>query len=211
MKKEELILILESQLDDKKIELTSKIQELENEYNIQTYINDLLLISRKDIHLLAEYISKLQDPELFIFKALVSNFIRSEDDFNNILVESKNLFIMKKYNFDILGVPQYLKSKLVIEILVKRLNQYNLVRDFKYININYIEELKEYLKRVEDVLKYFDNGKLISQIKDIKEIEYIIEKSNLDEDTKTAIVYAILDINNNFYKEEGEENATETI
>ena len=60
-------------------------------------------------------------------------------------------------------------------------------------------------------LKYFDNGKLISQIKDIKEIEYIIEKSNLDEDTKTAIVYAILDINNNFYKEEGEENATETI
>lgn len=34
MKKEELILILESQLDDKKIELTSKIQELENEYNI---------------------------------------------------------------------------------------------------------------------------------------------------------------------------------
>ena len=134
-------------------------------------INDLLLISRKDIHLLAEYISKLQDPELFIFKALVSNFIRSEDDFNNILVESKNLFIMKKYNFDILGVPQYLKSKLVIENLVKRLNQYNLVRDFKYININYIEELKEYLKRVEDVLKYFDNGKLISQIKDIKEIE----------------------------------------
>ena len=211
MKKEELILILESQLDDKKIELTSKIQELENEYNIQTYINDLLLISRKDIHLLAEYISKLQDPELFIFKALVSNFIRSEDDFNNILVESKNLFIMKKYNFDILGVPQYLKSKLVIENLIKRLNQYNLVRDFKYININYIEELKEYLKRVEDVLKYFDNGKLISQIKDIKEIEYIIEKSNLDEDTKTAIVYAILDINNNFYKEEGEENATETI
>ena len=211
MKKEELIWILESQLDDKKIELTSKIQELENEYNIQTYINDLLLISRKDIHLLAEYISKLQDPELFIFKALVSNFIRSEDDFNNILVESKNLFIMKKYNFDILGVPQYLKSKLVIENLVKRLNQYNLVRDFKYININYIEELKEYLKRVEDVLKYFDNGKLISQIKDIKEIEYIIEKSNLDEDTKTAIVYAILDINNNFYKEEGEENATETI
>ena len=211
MKKEELISILESQLDDKKIELTSKIQELENEYNIQTYINDLLLISRKDIHLLAEYISKLQDPELFIFKALVSNFIRSEDDFNNILVESKNLFIMKKYNFDILGVPQYLKSKLVIENLVKRLNQYNLVRDFKYININYIEELKEYLKRVEDVLKYFDNGKLISQIKDIKEIEYIIEKSNLDEDTKTAIVYAILDINNNFYKEEGEEYATETI
>lgn len=211
MKKEELILILESQLDDKKIELKSKIQELENEYNIQTYINDLLLISRKDIHLLAEYISKLQDPELFIFKALVSNFIRSEDDFNNILVESKNLFIMKKYNFDILGVPQYLKSKLVIENLIKRLNQYNLVRDFKYININYIEELKEYLKRVEDVLKYFDNGKLISQIKDIKEIEYIIEKSNLDEDTKTAIVYAILDINNNFYKEEGEEYATETI
>ena len=211
MKKEELILILESQLDDKKIELTSKIQELENEYNIQTYINDLLLISRKDIHLLAEYIFKLQDPELFIFKALVSNFIRSEDDFNNILVESKNLFIMKKHNFDILGVPQYTKSKIVIENLVRRLNQYNLVRDFKYININYIDELKEYLKRVEEVLKYFDNGKLISQINDIKEIEYIIEKSNLDEDTKTAIVYAILDINNNFYKEEGEEYATETI
>ena len=48
MKKEELILILESQLDDKKIELTNKIQELENEYrslcrqfdNInQSYIN----------------------------------------------------------------------------------------------------------------------------------------------------------------------------
>ena len=211
MKKEELILILESQLDDKKIELTSKIQELENEYNIQTYINDLILIARKDIHLLAEYISKLQDPELFIFKALVSNFIRSEDEFNNILLESKNLFIMKKHNFDILGVPQYTKSKIVIENLVRRLNQYNLIRDFKYININYIEELKEYLKRVEEVLKYFNNGKLISQIKDIKEIEYIIEKSNLDEDTKTAIVYAILDINNNFYKEEGEEYATETI
>lgn len=211
MKKEELILILQSQLDDKKIELTSKIQELENEYNIQTYINDLLLIARKDIHLLAEYISKLQDPELFIFKALVSNFIRSEDEFNNILLESKNLFIMKKHNFDILGVPQYTKSKIVIENLVRRLNQYNLIRDFKYININYIEELKEYLKRVEEALKYFNNGKLISQIKDIKEIEYIIEKSNLDEDTKTAIVYAILDINNNFYKEEGEEYATETI
>lgn len=211
MKKEELILILQSQLDDKKIELTSKIQELENEYNIQTYINDLLLIARKDIHLLAEYISKLQDPELFIFKALVSNFIRSEDEFNNILLESKNLFIMKKHNFDILGVPQYTKSKIVIENLVRRLNQYNLVRDFKYININYIEELKEYLKRVEEALKYFNNGKLISQIKDIKEIEYIIEKSNLDEETKTAIVYAILDINNNFYKEEGEEYATETI
>ena len=66
MKKEELILILQSQLEDKKIELTSKIQELENEYNIQTYINDLLLIARKDIHLLAEYISKLQDPELYL-------------------------------------------------------------------------------------------------------------------------------------------------
>ena len=211
MKKEELILILQSQLDDKKVELTSKIQELENEYNIQTYINDLLLISRKDIHLLAEYISKLQDPELFIFKALVSNFIRSEDEFNSILVESKNLFIMKKHNFDILGVPQYTKSKIAIENLVRRLNQYNLVRDFKYININYIEELKEFLKRVEETLKYFDNGKLISQIKDIKEIEYIIEKSNLDEETKTAIVYVILDINNNFYKEEGEEYATETI
>ena len=211
MKKDELILILQSQLDDKKLELTSKIQELENEYNIQTYINDLLLIARKDIHLLAEYISKLQDPELFIFKALVSNFIRSEDEFNNILLESKNLFIMKKHNFDILGVPQYTKSKIVIENLVRRLNQYNLIRDFKYININYIEELKEYLKRVEEVLKYFNNGKLISQIKDIKEIEYIIEKSNLDEETKTAIVYAILDINNNFYKEEGEEYATETI
>ena len=211
MKKEELILILQSQLEDKKIELTSKIQELENEYNIQTYINDLLLIARKDIHLLAEYISKLQDPELFLFKALVSNFIRSEEEFNSILVESKNLFIMKKHNFDILGVPQYTKSKIAIENLVRRLNQYNLVRDFKYININYIEELKEYLKRVEDVLKYFDHGKLISQIKDIKEIEYIIEKSNLDEETKTAIVYVILDINNNFYKEEGEEYATETI
>lgn len=211
MKKEELILILQSQLDDKKIELTSKIQELENEYNIQTYINDLLLIARKDIHLLAEYISKLQDPELFLFKALVSNFIRSEEEFNSILVESKNLFIMKKHNFDILGVPQYTKSKIIIENLVRRLNQYNLVRDFKYININYIEELKEYLKRVEETLKYFDNGKLISQIKDIKEIEYIIEKSNLDEETKTAIVYVILDINNNFYKEEGEEYATETI
>ena len=211
MKKEELILILESQLDDKKIELTSKIQELENEYNIQTYINDLILIARKDIHLLAEYISKLQDPELFIFKALVSNFIRSEEEFNNILVESKNLYIMKKHNFDILGVPQYTKSKLIIENLDRRLNQYNLVRDFKYININYIDELKEYLKRVEEVLKYFDNGKLISQINDIKEIEYIIEKSNLEEDIKTAIVYAILDINNNFYKEEGEEYATETI
>lgn len=211
MKKEELILILQSQLEDKKIELTSKIQELENEYNIQTYINDLLLIARKDIHLLAEYISKLQDPELFLFKALVSNFIRSEEEFNSILVESKNLFIMKKHNFDILGVPQYTKSKIAIENLVRRLNQYNLVRDFKYININYIEELKEYLKRVEETLKYFDNGKLISQIKDIKEIEYIIEKSNLDEETKTAIVYVILDINNNFYKEEGEEYATETI
>ncbi len=211
MKKEELILILESQLDDKKIELTSKIQELENEYNIQTYINDLILIARKDIHLLAEYISKLQDPELFIFKALVSNFIRSEEEFNNILVESKNLYIMKRHNFDILGVPQYTKSKLIIENLDRRLNQYNLVRDFKYININYIDELKEYLKRVEEVLKYFDNGKLISQINDIKEIEYIIEKSNLEEDIKTAIVYAILDINNNFYKEEGEEYATETI
>lgn len=211
MKKEELILILQSQLEDKKIELTSKIQELENEYNIQTYINDLLLIARKDIHLLAEYISKLQDPELFLFKALVSNFIRSEEDFNNILVESKNLYIMKKHNFDILGVPQYTKSKIAIENLVRRLNQYNLVRDFKYININYIEELKEYLNRVEETLKYFDNGKLISQIKDIKEIEYIIEKSNLDEETKTAIVYVILDINNNFYKEEGEEYATETI
>lgn len=211
MKKEELILILQSQLDDKKIELTSKIQELENEYNIQTYINDLLLIARKDIHLLAEYISKLQDPELFLFKALVSNFIRSEEEFNSILVESKNLYIMKKHNFDILGVPQYTKSKIIIENLVRRLNQYNLVRDFKYININYIEELKEYLKRVEETLKYFDNGKLISQIKDIKEIEYIIEKSNLDEETKTAIVYVILDINNNFYKEEGEEYATETI
>lgn len=211
MKKEELILILESQLDDKKIELTNKIQELENEYNIQTYINDLILIARKDIHLLAEYISKLQDPELFIFKALVSNFIRSEEEFNNILVESKNLYIMKRHNFDILGVPQYTKSKLIIENLDRRLNQYNLVRDFKYININYIDELKEYLKRVEEVLKYFDNGKLISQINDIKEIEYIIEKSNLEEDIKTAIVYAILDINNNFYKEEGEEYATETI
>ena len=119
MKKEELILILQSQLNDKKIELTSKIQELENEYNIQTYINDLLLIARKDIHLLAEYISKLQDPELFIFKALVSNFIRSEEEFNNILVESKNLFIMKKHNFDILGVPQYTKSKIAIENLIK--------------------------------------------------------------------------------------------
>ena len=211
MKKEELILILESQLDDKKIELTSKIQELENEYNIQTYINDLLLIARKDIHLLAEYISKLQEPEFFIFKALLSNFINSEDHFNNIIIESKNLFAMKKRNFDILGVPQYTKSKLVIENLVRRLNQYNLVRDFKYINIHYIKELKEYQSRVEEALKHFDNGKITSQIKDINEIEYIIEKSNLEENIKTDIVYILLDINNNFYKEEGEEYATETI
>ena len=210
MKKEELILILQSQLEDKKIELTNKINELENEYNIQTYINDLLQIARKDIHYLAEYISKLQNPELFIFKALVSNFIRSEDEFNNILTESKNLFVMKNYNFDILGVPQYTKSKLVLERLYRRLNEYNLTRDFKYVNIHYIEELKDYLKRVEEALKYFENGHLISQVKDIKEIEYIIEKSTIEEDIKTDIVYVILEENNNFY-EEGEEYATETI
>lgn len=210
MKKEELILMLESQLEDKKYELTNKINELENEYNIQTYINDLLQIARKDIHYLAEYISKLQNPELFIFKALVSNFIRSEDEFNNILTESKNLFVMKNYNFDILGVPQYTKSKLVLERLYRRLNEYNLTRDFKYVNINYIEELKDYLKRVEEALKYFENGHLISQVKDIKEIEYIIEKSTIEEDIKTDIVYVILEENNNFY-EEGEEYATETI
>ncbi len=210
MKKEELILILQTQLNDKKQELTTKITELSSEYNIQTYINDLLMIARKDIHLLAEYISKLQEPELFIFKALTSNFLRSEDEFNLILTESKNLFTMKKYNFDILGVPQYTKSKLILERLIRRLNEYNLVRDFKYIDINYIEELKDYLKRVEEVSKYFDNGKLISLIKDINEIEYIIEKSNIEEDIKTDLVYAILIENNNFYKEEGEEYATET-
>ena len=48
-------------------------------------------------------------------------------------------------------------------------------------------------------------------MKDINEIEYIIEKSNLEEDVKTNIVYAIIELNNNFYEEEGEEYATETI
>ena len=89
MKKEELILILQSQLEEKKIELTSKIQELENEYNIQTYINDLLLIARKDIHLLAEYISKLQDTAKVLSEIDATTIIIP----SSVLVKSYSLYI----------------------------------------------------------------------------------------------------------------------
>ena len=135
--------------------------------------------------------------------------LRIKEDINNLIeVEDKELVsIIEAFDLNVLE-KKLLTNNLLITKKILSMNKE------EGLNINLEESQKQsittFLSHIE-TLKYFDNGKLISQIKDIKEIEYIIEKSNLDEETKTAIVYVILDINNNFYKEEGEEYATETI
>ena len=115
---------------------------------------------------------------------------------------------MKKRNFDTKGVPQYTKSKLVMERFLRRINEYNLTRNFKYISLSQINELSSYLNRVKDMKLNFKDGKLINELTDIDEVEYIIEKSTLPEDEKTDILYSIYEANNKFFnmEEEGDIN-----
>lgn len=212
MDKIDLIKKLQEQLSNKEEILDLRIKELQNEYDTQKYINELLGMARKDINTLAEYISIVSEREKEKFLNLMDCFITNENDLNQIFQEAKNLRFMKKRNFDLKGVPQYNKSKLVIDTFYRRLNQYNLTRNYKYTSINQINELKSYLERVIEAKTYFNNGRLVKEISDIKEIEYIIEKSDLDEQEKTEIIYVIAEENNKFYltTEGGETNAIET-
>lgn len=211
MSKVELIKKLQEQLSGKEQELSTKVTELKTEYDTQKYINELLNMARKDITSLAEYVSVVKDNEKDKCIRLISNFLTTSEEIETIFQESKNLHFMKKRNFDRIGVPQYNKSKLIIEKFYQRLNQYNLTRNFKYTNINQINQLKTYLDRIIGAKTYFDNGKLVKEIIDIKEIEYIIENSELDEQEKTAIAFAIIEENNKYYiGKEGVTDASET-
>ena len=211
MSKVELIKKLQEQLSSKEQELSTKVTELKTEYDTQKYINELLNMARKDITSLAEYVSVVKDNEKDKCIRLMSNFLTTSEEIETIFQESKNLHFMKKRNFDRIGVPQYNKSKLIIEKFYQRLNQYNLTRNFKYTNINQINQLKTYLDRIIGAKTYFDNGKLVKEIIDIKEIEYIIENSELDEQEKTAIAFAIIEENNKYYTgKEGVTDASET-
>ena len=212
MSKVELIKSLQEQLSNKEQELTDKVFELKTEYDTQKYINELLSMARKDITSLAEYISVVKDNEKDKCIRLISNFLTTSEEIETIFQESKNLHFMKKRNFDRIGVPQYNKSKIIVEKFYQRLNQYNLTRNFKYTNINQINQLKTYLDRIIGAKTYFDDGKLVKEIIDIKEIEYIIENSDLEEQQKTAIAFAIIEENNKYYiGKEGVTNASETI
>lgn len=207
MSKVELIKKLQLQLRLKEDFLENKILDLSHEYDTQKYINDLLIIARKSIDNFAEYISSLGFQEKEKFINLLRNFINSDEEIEKIIQESKNLFIMKKREFDIKGVPQYNRAKYAIETLYRRINEYNLTRNYKYTNKKQINELKTYLKRVKDVETYFQDGKLIKEISDIDEVDYIIDKADIDEVEKTNIIYAVIEENNKFYKadKEGEQ------
>lgn len=208
MVKQELIKEFELQLDQKSEELETKLSELKAEYNTQKYINELLVLARKDINSLAEYLTVVNDNEKALCLSIIKNFISTEEEINHIFQEAKNLYNMKKRNFDTKGVPQYTKSKLVMERFLRRINEYNLTRNFKYISLSQINELSSYLNRVKDMKLNFKDGKLINELTDIDEVEYIIEKSTLPEDEKTDILYSIYEANNKFFnmEEEGDIN-----
>lgn len=208
MVKQELIKEFELQLDQKSQELETKLSELKAEYNTQKYINELLVLARKDINSLAEYLTVVNDNEKALCLSIIKNFISTEEEINHIFQEAKNLYNMKKRNFDTKGVPQYTKSKLVMERFLRRINEYNLTRNFKYISLSQINELSSYLNRVKDMKLNFKDGKLINELTDIDEVEYIIEKSTLPEDEKTDILYSIYEANNKFFnmEEEGDIN-----
>lgn len=208
MVKQELIKEFELQLDQKSQELETKLSELKVEYNTQKYINELLVLARKDINSLAEYLTVVNDNEKALCLSIIKNFISTEEEINHIFQEAKNLYNMKKRNFDTKGVPQYTKSKLVMERFLRRINEYNLTRNFKYISLSQINELSSYLNRVKDMKLNFKDGKLINELTDIDEVEYIIEKSTLPEEEKTDILYSIYEANNKFFnmEEEGDIN-----
>lgn len=208
MVKQELIQEFELQLDQKSQELETKLTELKAEYNTQKYINELLVLARKDINSLAEYLTVVSDNEKLLCLSIIRNFIPTEEEINHLFQEAKNLYNMKKRNFDTKGVPQYTKSKLVLERFLRRINEYNLTRNFKYISLSQINELNSYLNRVKAMKLNFKDGKLINELTDIDEIEYIIEKSTLQEEEKTDILYSIYVENNKFFnmEEEGDIN-----
>ena len=193
MRKVELIRKLQEQLKDKEEFLEEKIIELSHEYDTQKYINEVLVIARKSIDNFAEYISLLNDQEKETFVNLLRNMTIKEDEIKNFLQESRNLYNMKKRDFDVKGVPQYSRTKYLIETLYRRINEYNLTRNYKYTDKKQINELQAYLERVKQTKKYFKDGKLIEEIFDIDEINYIIEKSDIEEDEKTNIIYAIIE------------------
>jgi len=208
MVKQELIQEFELQLDQKSQELETKLTELKAEYNTQKYINELLVLARKDINSLAEYLTVVSDNEKLLCLSIIRNFIPTEEEINHLFQEAKNLYNMKKRNFDTKGVPQYTKSKIVLERFLRRINEYNLTRNFKYISLSQINELNSYLNRVKAMKLNFKDGKLINELTDIDEIEYIIEKSTLQEEEKTDILYSIYVENNKFFnmEEEGDIN-----
>lgn len=208
MVKQELIQEFELQLDQKSQELETKLTELKAEYNTQKYINELLVLARKDINSLAEYLTVVSDNEKLLCLSIIRNFIPTEEEINHLFQEAKNLYNMKKRNFDTKGVPQYTKSKIVMERFLRRINEYNLTRNFKYISLSQINELNSYLNRVKAMKLNFKDGKLINELTDIDEIEYIIEKSTLQEEEKTDILYSIYVENNKFFnmEEEGDIN-----
>ena len=208
MVKQELIQEFELQLDQTSQELETKLTELKAEYNTQKYINELLVLARKDINSLAEYLTVVSDNEKLLCLSIIRNFIPTEEEINHLFQEAKNLYNMKKRNFDTKGVPQYTKSKIVMERFLRRINEYNLTRNFKYISLSQINELNSYLNRVKAMKLNFKDGKLINELTDIDEIEYIIEKSTLQEEEKTDILYSIYVENNKFFnmEEEGDIN-----
>ena len=212
MSKVELIKKLQTQLAEQEEVLEDKILELSHEYDTQKYINEILVIARKSIDNFAEFMSNLtgQDKEKLI--DLLRNMNLKDDEIENFFQEAKNLHNMKLRDFDIKGVPQYNRTKYLIETLYRRINEYNLTRNYKYTSKKQIAELKTYLNRVKQSKKYFQDGKLVQEISDIDEINYIIEKADIEEIEKTNIIYTIIEEKNKFYLEvkEGEDYVSET-
>ena len=212
MRKVELIRKLQEQLKSQEKFLEEKIMELNQEYDTQKHINEILIIARKSIDNFAEYIYLLNNQEKEKFINLLKNMSIKEEEQENYLQEARNLYNMKKREFDIKGVPQYSRTKYLIETLYRRINTYNLTRNYKYTDKKQINELQTYLDRVKQTKRYFNDGKLVEEISDIDEINYIIEKSNIADEEKTNIIYAILEENNKFYvaAKEGENYVGET-
>ena len=78
MVKQELIKEFELQLDQKSEKLETKLSELKAEYNTQKYINELLVLARKDINSLAEYLTVVNDNEKALCLSIINKFISKE-------------------------------------------------------------------------------------------------------------------------------------
>ena len=127
MVKQELIQEFELQLDQKSQELETKLTELKAEYNTQKYINELLVLARKDINSLAEYLTVVSDNEKLLCLSIIRNFIPTEEEINHLFQEAKNLYNMKKRNFDTKWVDRTDEIRELAQIQKDILERYSLM------------------------------------------------------------------------------------